>query len=256
VIQLYHLEPTSYLKTLNQAAQKANEKIQKYLENPNEDNVHDARTAIRRLVASYSLLPKKLKRKPATAKFVSHYKKFFRVNSQIRDYDIISSKISSSDAILKLIKKKKKKKLITAKKQAEYAKKIRFPNITADEISNEKLEKKFNRIAFRLIERIQILIPSVIENEKNVFDLHELRKDCKKLRYLLEIVNSTESSNLIERLKQIQDSLGAIHDADITLDFLKKLPQEYDTEIIIKNELSLRKTLYEKFVLEHKILST
>jgi CHAD domain-containing protein len=252
---LYHLEPTSYLRTLYQAAQKANEKIQKYLENPNENNIHDTRTAIRRLTVTYGLLPKKLQKRSTIAKFVSDYRKFFRINSQIRDYDIISSKIPTNNAILKLIKKKKKKKLIIAKKQAEYTEKIKFPNISIDEISSKKLEKKFNRKAFRLIERIQVLIPSVIGNENNVCDLHELRKDCKKLRYLLEVVNSTSVSNLIERLKQIQDSLGVIHDVDITVDFLKKLPQEYDAGIIINNELSLRKTLYEKFVREHKIFN-
>jgi CHAD domain-containing protein len=46
--------------------------------------------------------------------------------------------------------------------------------------------------------------------------LHKLRKDCKRLRYMLEFfgdsVAQLESSRLIADLKTLQDALGTIHD--------------------------------------------
>jgi CHAD domain-containing protein len=54
--------------------------------------------------------------------------------------------------------------------------------------------------------------------------LHELRKDCKKLRYLLEFFSSLfpkkQMKKLIKRLKQLQDNLGEFNDLSIQQDFL------------------------------------
>jgi CHAD domain-containing protein len=54
--------------------------------------------------------------------------------------------------------------------------------------------------------------------------LHELRIDCKKLRYLLEFFSSLfpkkQMKKLIKQLKQLQDNLGEFNDLSIQQDFL------------------------------------
>ncbi|BAF69319.1 CHAD domain-containing protein [Nitratiruptor sp. SB155-2] len=56
-------------------------------------------------------------------------------------------------------------------------------------------------------------------------DLHKLRIECKKLRYLYELyvlVNPKKKSSL-KRLKKIQDFLGIIHDREIQCTHLRDL---------------------------------
>ena len=54
--------------------------------------------------------------------------------------------------------------------------------------------------------------------------LHELRIDCKKLRYLLEFFSSLfpddQMKMLIKQLKQLQDNLGDFNDLSVQQDFL------------------------------------
>lgn len=249
---MHALEPESYFGRLERAIQRSNERMIKYLEAPTADNVHDVRTSIRRLDAAFKVLPKSIRQKPKVRNFVIAHKKFFDTNSQIRDFDIISAKINSNGSILEIVKRKKEKRLKAAQRQARKAASLKIPNINFEEISAQKLEKRFSKISVAMVDRIQDLMPQVVESQKNVAELHELRKDCKKLRYLLELTSDAEASNLVKQLRQIQDSLGAIHDIDITVDFLKKLPARCNAEEIIRGESSLRAVLYQKFVQEYK----
>jgi CHAD domain-containing protein len=54
--------------------------------------------------------------------------------------------------------------------------------------------------------------------------LHELRIDCKKLRYLLEFFTSlfpeNEMKKLVKQLKQLQENLGDFNDLSVQQEFL------------------------------------
>jgi len=56
-------------------------------------------------------------------------------------------------------------------------------------------------------------------------DLHRLRLDGKRLRYLLELFRSllppAEAARLVKRLKKLQDSLGDFHDAAVQEELLR-----------------------------------
>jgi CHAD domain-containing protein len=49
-----------YLTKLNESIQKVERRIAKYVKDPNEKQIHDLRTSIRRLNAAFSALPKKI----------------------------------------------------------------------------------------------------------------------------------------------------------------------------------------------------
>src|SRR5574338_176129 len=93
---MYDFVAKSYFEKFNKIISKVNERLEKYLAEPNDENVHDVRTAIRRLDAAWKILPKKTKHKKIE-KFVTQYKKFFKINSEIRDFDIIKQKLAASD---------------------------------------------------------------------------------------------------------------------------------------------------------------
>jgi CHAD domain-containing protein len=57
--------------------------------------------------------------------------------------------------------------------------------------------------------------------------LHEMRKDCKKLRYLMKLLPENESnsknkiSHMIKELEKVQNMFGIIHDYDTTITYLR-----------------------------------
>jgi CHAD domain-containing protein len=56
-------------------------KLDKYLEDPNEDNIHHMRTSLRRLEAAYQSSPKQIRNKKKIKTFASSAKKLFSINS-------------------------------------------------------------------------------------------------------------------------------------------------------------------------------
>ena len=85
-----------------------------------------------------------------------------------------------------------------------------------------------------------------------VAELHEMRKDCKKLRYLLELVSHDSSSdNILSKmegeLQNIQDLLGVIHDCDATVAYLNRQKHQKRNEII-ENIIEERNKRYENFL--------
>ena len=65
-------------------------------------------------------------------------------------------------------------------------------------------------------------------------EMHELRKDCKKLRYLIEFFRSLypgkELKDLIRALKVLLDNLGEFQDLEVQADKLRSFARDFDPE--------------------------
>ena len=73
-----------------------------------------------------------------------------------------------------------------------------------------------------------------ITTESPADDLHELRKTCKKLRYLMEFFQSLypggEIKSLIRVLKTLQDNLGNFQDYEVQVATLKEFSHQMVAE--------------------------
>lgn len=226
--------------------ERVHQVLDEYLEDPSEKNIHDVRTSIRRLESSYSIIPKSSQTKKSD-KQIQQFKKFFSQNNKIRDYDIILEKLTESDydpesKLVLTLTKKKLKKLSKAIVYAEKLSKLKTPKIKP----SEKINKKFEKRIFTLIEDFQNYIPIVISNESNVDEIHAMRKTVKKLRYVLELEPKNLFQNLIIKMKQLQKILGDIHDCDIFIWYFEKKTSEIPN--IIKLEKAKRRTIYQSLV--------
>ncbi len=267
--------PSSPLLTTKNFAAKIEENIKRvesrdsdYIKDSNETNIHDIRTAVRRLDASYKSLPKKLRRNNRISKYMRTSKRLFKLNSQIRDYDIIGEKLQkySSDPVYNklsdLLKKRREAKLASARKVALSLIDRHRPHISENDIPPNKLEARFNKIVARLVESIELDLPIVLTNPDKINELHELRKDCKKLRYLLELITHQDNNSndkgvnykdihaMITTLEDIQDILGSIHDNDTAISFLKQVSRRNKKEVshILHDEISERAEKYEDLI--------
>ena len=62
-------------------------------------NVHDVRTSIRRIEASFNLLPKNIRKKQIVSNYLTRTKSLFKATSPIRDIDIAEGKLKKFETI-------------------------------------------------------------------------------------------------------------------------------------------------------------
>jgi CHAD domain-containing protein len=285
MLQCFHIryDSNTHANNCYENYEKVLAKLDKYLENPNEDNIHHIRTSLRRLEAAYQSSPKQIRNKKKIKKFASSAKKLFRINSKIRDVDIILKMLANEG-------KMPQDKLEEFKNHNEYDKQkyLKQARIIALDLRRQIIpnfydRKKINRSFTsksrkRLLKMVRILktkierkIPIVINNEDRILVLHELRKDTKKLRYLIELVTKRDYERASERstgdedsdeqlgenhhrilreLEKIQGMLGEIHDYDVTIDYLNQQHLSKSSLIsdIIENMINVRKKRFNEFV--------
>ncbi|MGC2573455.1 MAG: CHAD domain-containing protein [Candidatus Nitrosopolaris sp.] len=78
---------------MDENIKRVDNRLNDYIKDSNENNIHDIRTAVRRLDASYRSLPKNMRRKNKIRKYMRTSKRLFKINSQVRDCDIICEKL-------------------------------------------------------------------------------------------------------------------------------------------------------------------
>ena len=254
------LTPRHFVTKLEENVKRVDDRLNDYIKDSNENNIHDIRTATRRLDASFTSLPKKMRRKTKICKYVTTSKQLFRVNSQVRDCDIICEKLQKYSyepiytKLTESLKRTRTAKLASARKIALSLRDFSTPRVRENEIPAKQLDKRFNNVVLGLRQRIELDLPIVLTDANEIEELHELRKTCKKLRYLLELashqngVNNKEIHAVITELEDVQDILGSIHDSDTTIAYLKRVRQPNKVTNILHDEISERNKKYEDFV--------
>jgi CHAD domain-containing protein len=240
---------------MDENIKRVDNRLDDYIKDSNENNIHDIRTAVRRLDASYRSLPKNMRRKNKISKYMRTSKQLFKINSQVRDYDIICEKLQkySEPIYTKLtgsLNTRRKTKLARARKIALSLRDLAIPHVKESAISPKKLEMRYDKLVVRLRERIELNLPIVLTNANKLKELHEMRKDSKKLRYLLELTShqNKEIHTMITELEDIQDTLGTIHDCDTMIAYLKRIRQRNKVKHILDDEISERHKKYDDFI--------
>lgn len=247
-----------FLTRLNENLQRVNNRVSKYLKTPNAKQIHDVRTSIRRLDTTYLILPKKNMTGSSLPDYVLKCKEFFKVNSEIRDLDVIYKKLQKYPSNAQrngVIESLKASRVATLGRAKTIARTLKSTDTTRiiDKIgvTEKELQKRYNKKISRLISRIESTFPAVLTNEAKLEELHDLRISCKKLRYLLELLPEDNNNVLKSRktLQKLQDILGTLHDYDFTIDYLSSLGQ-LSTEIqeIITIEKEERNAKYHEFL--------
>ncbi len=162
------LTPKQFIAKMEENVKRVDNRVNDYIKDSNENNIHDIRTAIRRLDAAFSSLPKKLREKKMICKYITTSKRLFKINSQIRDYDIICEKLekySSEPIYTKLtdsLNRRRKTKLAKAIKIALSLRDLPVPHISDNDIQSKKLEMRYNKVVCRLPERIELDLVLII----------------------------------------------------------------------------------------------
>ncbi len=228
-------------------------RVRAYLKESNSENVRSLRIAMRRTSLCIELLPKKIRKTKATRTFLTSLDEASKANAKVRDLDIILSKLSTYKPDLSMeerisgIKETRESQLQAARRQTIVLQKERIPRIREKDLSVPKLQKRLNKITNQLIAAINGRLPMVLKDPNNDRDLHLLRIDCRRLRYLAELFRSKKTGRLLSRLRSWQSQLGLIHDSDLTIDYLRNLGDAPEMQPILNDMVTKRRQSYEKF---------
>jgi len=131
----------------------------------------------------------------------------------------------------------------------EWREYLESPEPTEPPLDNT--EKAIYKLADELIWNMYQLaldVGGAITDDSKAEELHELRKTCKKLRYLIEFFQSLYPADkileLIKALKGLQDNLGEYNDLEVHRNILKKFNKhcsEAETKKACKKVIKLLK---------------
>jgi CHAD domain-containing protein len=241
-------------------AARLEKRLDGYLADPgDEEKLHDIRIAIRRLDSLYPLLDKKSRKQ--IKKKLTKYRELFKASSKVRDYDVMSSKLEalSSDAcqLIDLIRSRKTAQVRPVFRKAKALRKS--ARIRVQVSDPESLERRMDKVVHKLCSRIRTNLSLTLSDSTRVDELHSLRKDFKRLRYILESLDGRAAERIqglireftgfdvnAAGLQNLQDALGKIHDSDITLEFLANSQLAVAKEMHQK-ESATRAMLYHDF---------
>ncbi|MGA2874235.1 MAG: CHAD domain-containing protein [Nitrososphaerales archaeon] len=238
-------------KSLSESTDKLDSRLKSFLTRPDLKNVHDVRTSIRRIEASFNLLPKNIRKKKIVSNYLTRTKSLFKSTSPIRDIDIAEGKLRKFETtagipdLLKRNEERRAQLLGAAMKVAGTLEKTPIPRIKPSLISESKLSKRRKKIEKKFEDILHDQIAVVLANPKPDA-LHEFRKNCKMLRYTLELDSNKKKRRLETTLEYLQTTLGNVLDDYTTLGYLAPLG---DKAAPIISELNMaRDKDYTKFV--------
>ncbi len=220
------MEKGAFLEGYAEAGESLSQRLDALVKRPDAEAVHDARTAIRRLEARVDILPKSVRRGPEMREMLRSHRRVMKRSAKVRDMDVTRAKVSrytgpARAELLVRIDKRRRKLVKDAVEGAESVRRLRPPDVGSKGVTRSGLQKRFERVVGRLSKDIDEMLPVVTADPARLEELHKLRIDSKKLRYTLEL-SSDGGAPDVARLQEWQDALGAIHDWDVAMAFLRK----------------------------------
>lgn len=244
----------SFAKEYDKFLKALTRRIKAYLRDPNAENVHRLRTSTRRLQAAFALLPKTTRKETKAQKAMARIKKLMRVNASVRDQDIILAKLSTYKPnltygrLVEDLRKSRKFHLEQAKDLALSVQKNPGPRVKPKELSESILEKRYDKVVRKLSSKISGELPLVREDPSRVEELHVVRRDCKQLRYVLEMGEFSRPPRPLVALRSWQDLLGTIRDQDVMIAYLRGLKKSPEIQLALNTEIEGRDNSYRKFL--------
>jgi CHAD domain-containing protein len=97
------------------------------------------------------------------------------------------------------------------------------------------------------VSRIEKRPPTVVSSPDDKEELHLLREDVRRLRYILDLAEQKSVRDQLETLKVWQEVLGEIHDSDVFIRQMAQLKKPEEIGPMLEDEAFVRNRNYENF---------
>jgi CHAD domain-containing protein len=185
---------------------------------------------------------------------MTRVKKLMKVNATVRDWDIVLSKLSTHkkspafDHLIENLRKQRKSNLQEARELALSVQKSAGLRVKSRDLSDFSLQERYDKVVRKLAIKISNELPLVRGDASKVQELHAVRRDCKQLRYVLEMSEFSNPPKPLVALRSWQDLLGTIRDQDVMIGYLTGLRESPEIRLAINLEVENRRKSYLKFV--------
>ena len=220
------------------------------LDRPSPEVIHSLRVSARRFQAIASLLPKKTRRSKEHRRFDLAVKSLLKVTSQARDLDILAETLGPyTDALppelLGFVQNERSDAAALALPAMNALSSLSPPSLRPRDADGKKLSRRLQRRIDGRSRVVEQLLGVVVNDESKVQELHALRKEEKKLRYLLELAG--EPRPALSMLSKWQDSLGRLHDLDVAMAFLQEKRWDFPKTEVLDRLQRIRHLGYARF---------
>jgi CHAD domain-containing protein len=220
---------------------------------PSPSDVHELRVTARRIQVMLRLLPREIRGSQESRRFGLALKSVLRATSQLRDSDTLMDTLEAHKGglppeILVKLENQRSDMAARAKVATNLIAEAPAPDVDSLEIRGKKFSRRLRRRVRKQGRSAVGLLPTVLVDESKVAELHSLRKEIKKLRYLLELADKSPPELPITT--KWQESLGAIHDLDVAASYLRGQADQ-PAERTVRELMRIRHLHYLKFINEY-----
>ncbi len=231
--------------------------LREFVKSGDATSTQALRKAIRRLRASYLLLPKRQRREGRFRRYVNSLRRLSRATGKVRDLDIITAWASEAAegkdgrSIASDLARLRAASLREAMALAQDLEDVKPPTVEVEDVPEGKVVRRLEKVERRVVKRVDKEFVEFLSSQ-DVDVMHALRKDSKTLRHLLELSQRPELEDLLTRLRSIQDDLGAIRDHDLEIDYLRGGVVLTTGRSLIREEIAKRHARLEEFVIKNR----
>jgi len=249
--------PRKLARSFNQAVAAVDSRLEEFLKSGDSRTTAALRRATKRLRTSYSVLPKSVRKEPRIRRYVSASRKLSREVGKVRDVDTIAAwSMQLPDgkdqrSFISDLERLRASALRMALRKARKLRKAKTPSLDPSDLDDHDDGKRAHEVEGRLERRVDKEFEEFLTTQEVVV-MHALRKDAKRLRHLLELRQNGVAPPLVERLRSIQDDLGAIRDHDLVIDYLRSRVKLTSTGALIREEIAKRHARLEDFVTKNR----
>ena len=221
---------------------------------PTPDQIHDLRVTARRLQMMRRLLPREARGSQSFKSYGLALKSVLRATSQLRDLDTLMDTLGSHKAnlpgdLLVALENQRSDAAARARAATDVLAEAPAPDFDSYRLRGKRLTKRLKRRVRKSRDSASELMVQVLRDESKVKELHALRKEVKKMRYLLELADGSPSQ--LPSLTKWQESLGAIHDLDVAIVYVERGLAESKGRAILELKRA-RNSKYLKLVREYR----
>lgn len=198
------------------------EKYQKTEKEVTENEIHDKRVILRKtfpILSVYKIKPSQIK----------NGEKAFKLFGKLRDIQVQLLKLQSIERAPDIeeyfVYLQERENFLKGKvMKFSENKKIKFPAIKkSSKVDRSKIYAKAKKLLDKIIENVR---SEQIEDAENI---HKIRIEYKKFRYVVEILSYIEKieDSKLEQMKIYQDTLGEIQDYEVLIERISKFFEKH-----------------------------
>ena len=231
------ISPEAFRRKFSGSLTRAERAAQLCVKQPTSGAVHEARISIRKVMAAVSLMPREFRADRMTRKAIKRLRLFYKACAETRDIDTmvrtLSDRLTYGDvgSIIRDLSDRRSLLVASLVRSGDKVKELRMPHI--GEVTEKRLRKRLSKVLLERAERAVKFYKAAAINESQLTDLHKLRKECRRIMYLLGYADQGGALKTLKAvLEDARTRLGSIRDDDLLLAVLRSAKQNAPIKLV------------------------